>query len=104
MAKQAGEGLVDTANKFASKVASWIAPKTMPPKVAAFLKQHERYTIKDIQVCRVPIVPLIEKALRALAIKTVPFDRLYHLYMVVGLSSPSDTKSVKIERNQTFQI
>jgi hypothetical protein len=106
---QEGEGvlgdLAEKAGKLVTKVAAWIAPSGMPKKVKKMLEELRGYTISSMTVCRVPIIGVIEKLLRAVA-KTQPsYDKLYHLYLVCNLKGPNgESKKVRIERNQTFEM
>lgn len=104
-AKAAKDWALGHAGKIATTLAAWVAPASMPSKVKAKMNELKDYVITDIKVCRIPIIGLVEKFIRLVA-KTQPqYDKLYHLYMVIGLKNAAgDVKKIRMERNQTFEL
>jgi hypothetical protein len=80
-----------------------LAPNSMPAKVKAFLDKYGGERITRIRVCRKPVYGIIEKALRLVTNK-LPYDKMYHLYMIISLSDGSHHQMDRIERNQVLQI
>jgi hypothetical protein len=80
-----------------------LAPNSMPAKVKAFLDKYGGERITRIRVCRKPVYSIIEKALRLVTNK-LPYDKMYHLYMIISLSDGSHHQMDRIERNQVLQI
>lgn len=100
---QEGDGIIDTLRDAASKVAGWVAPKSMSPKFKKWLDKYQDYVITGIQVCRKPIIGIIESVLRKIS-KPVPYDKLYHLYMILTVTKDGKSEKFRIERNQTLQV
>lgn len=127
-----GVKAVKTVGKAISSIAEKIAPRSMPKKVATFTNAHKDWKIIGIKVCRVPIIPIIEKVIRQFPgvdaeLKKRGIDILYHLYMTMTLEHPSGAQKeikfshgskaprvkpvkipqrdgIRLERNQVFQI
>ncbi|MBS1737096.1 MAG: hypothetical protein JSS98_10915, partial [Bacteroidetes bacterium] len=79
-----------------------------PPKERYFLEKYGNFTITKIKVCRAPIKSYIEKALNILSFgkfqdikQTLPYDKMFHLYMLVTLSN---NQILRIEKNEVVKI
>ena len=76
------------------------------------LNTYGNYKIVGLQVRKQPIVSAIDSALNILSLgswnklkKENSFDKLYHLYMVVGVKLPDGkTKEILVEKNQSINI
>lgn len=99
--KALGKKAVGKVGEAVATVAKWIAPSDMSTKAKRIMSEIKNLTIEGITVCRVPITPLVEAALRKIATVPAQYDKIYHLYMVITLSGG---KSVRIERNQNFEL
>jgi hypothetical protein len=97
-----GEGIITDV---ASKVVSWFAPKSISGKAQRFLDQYKTWSIVGGTVCREPVYRVIEKIVRKLSSADLPFDKIYHLFLVLTLKSPEGKQvKLRLERNQTFEV
>jgi hypothetical protein len=99
-----GTGVKEIVN-----AVSKFAPTSASASVKSFMSKYGEYRISSITVCRVPILGPIQKIITLLRKVTFQeahpvYDKLFHLYMVVKIYQGSDQKTVKVERNETFQI
>ena len=71
----------------------------MPPQVERFIKRHGKETIASVSICRTPVPAAITGALKA--ITNVPYDKLFHLFLLITTSS--GTKFI-FEKNERILI
>lgn len=84
-----------------------------PPAVVKFLKDYGAYNVDSIVVCRKPVIRAIQHILNALTLgkyerekKKLGYDDLYHLYLQMSISNPTNGHSIQItaEKNHVVQI
>ena len=68
------------------------------PKVKTFLKQFGRIPIRHITICRNPINTITSIAK---IVATVPYDKLYHLYLKIELQTG---QQLILEKNQQINM
>lgn len=86
--------------------------KDAPPSVRAYLRQHGDAIVTDVWVCRQPIVKAINVALDFITLglwskakKSLNYDDMFHLYMIVGMRMPDGrVHKALLERNQVVRI
>lgn len=81
--------------------------KDYPPKMRTILTKYGDLKITKITVCRHPLSQLLMKALDAVSfgkissrIENQPYDKLYHLYMLLELEGTSN--KISLEKNQVL--
>jgi len=79
-----------------------------PPKVRSILEQKGGKIITSITICRTPVPGILTGALSALsggafgkALQNAPFDKLYHLFLRIGLD---DGSVVTLEKNEVINM
>jgi len=110
--QQEGGDAVDGIKEIAKGIISLLpkAREGAPPSVRKFVEQHKDDTIISINVCRVPIISVIQKVINVLRKLTAQkqnaqYDKLFHLYCIITLKPlKGPLKSYKMERNQVFSI
>lgn len=85
--------------------------KDFPPKVRKVIKENESKKITSITVGRSPVNSLLTKALNLLSQgklqeqqKSLNYDKLFHLFMLVGLSGDRDGSCLLVEKNSVVNI
>lgn len=77
------------------------------------LNKYGNYPIVALQVRKQPIISIIDKAINIISLgkyqeikdKSKSFDKLYHLFAVVGVKLPNnEVKNILIEKNQSINI
>ena len=53
-------------------------------KVRNILKKYGNEIIHSIVVCRSPVPSMIQKALQIASFNNVPFDTLFHLFIIIN--------------------
>ena len=99
---KAGKGFLSTAQAF-------IFGRTkLPPTVRKILKSHGSQQISYIQIARNPLSAATRAAMNAVSlgdfdkkVKKLPYDSLYHLYMIIALKN---NKQVLLEKNETIKM
>ena len=99
---QDGEGIIDNIK------ALFFGRTKLPPDVRKILKQHGDTEIDYIQVARNPLNAGTKLMLNVASLgefsrkaKKLPYDRLFHLYMIVTLK---DGKNILIEKNEVINM
>ena len=99
---QDGEGIIDYIK------ALFFGRTKLPPDVRKILKQHGDTEIDYIQVARNPLNAGTKLMLNVASLgefsrkaKKLPYDRLFHLYMIVTLK---DGKNILIEKNEVINM
>lgn len=97
--EQEGEGLLDIIDRIK---AFFNGPRNnYSPSVRTLISSLADKKITSMQVCRSPIQSVIQKIVDLVSIKTVPFDKLFHLYGLVKLDNGS---TYRFEKNQVIEI
>ncbi|MBS1736170.1 MAG: hypothetical protein JSS98_06120 [Bacteroidetes bacterium] len=105
-----GEGVKDTILNIKDRLKHFYHGVRLkfPPKERFLLEKYGNFTITKIIVCRAPIKSYIEKALNILSFgkfqnikQTLPYDKMFHLYMLVTLSN---SQILRIEKNEVVKI
>ena len=77
------------------------------------LNIYGSYPIVNLQVRKQPIISIIDKMINLISLnkyqeikdKSKSFDKLYHLFVVVGVKLPNnEVKNILIEKNQSINI
>ena len=99
---QKGKGIVDTAK------ALLFGRTKLPPQVRKILEKYGDKEIDYIQVARNPLASTTKMALDAVSFgafskraKKLPYDELYHLYIVFTLKNG---KNIRCEKNEVIRM
>lgn len=96
---QDGEGLGDIIDRIA---AFFKGPRNKySPSIRKLFEEIGSNKIASIQVCRSPIQSYIQKIIDFVSIKKTPYDKLFHLYMLIKLD---DGRVFRCEKNQVISI
>ena len=97
-----GTGIFDTAK------ALLFGRTKLPPKVRKIVKTYGNDEIDYIQIARNPLTKGVTMALNAVSFgdfarqaKKLPYDRLFHLYMIITLKSG---KNILLEKNEVIMM
>ena len=100
--KQKGKGIIDNVK------ALLFGRTKLPPKVRKVLQAHGNKEIDYIQVARNPLTTFTKLGLDVISLgeftkraNKLPYDKLYHLYMIITLK---DGKNVLVEKNEVINM
>lgn len=106
-----GDGIVDFVKSGYEKVKNIFSPNSKyTNKSNATLKQYGDYPIVGMQIRRQPIMKVLSTILNIISLgnfdpkKYGGYDKLYHLFMVVRVNTPTGKKEILIEKNQSINI
>lgn len=112
-----GEGIMDVYRKVRTKVSDAIdsikgfltGPRSnIPPPSRRMLAAHGDDPLVSLLVCRVPVIPAIQRVMNWLSLgqinratRAAGYDQLFHLYL---LARTNKGQYVRVEKNETINI
>ena len=102
--------IYDSLTEFKDRVVGFFtgARKEAPPQFRRFIEEHGNKKIDSIIICRSPIQSYINYFLNFItfgkfeeALKSLDYDKLFHLYMIIVLD---DNTSFRIEKNEVVKV
>lgn len=99
---------VDGLSKIGSKITNIGTGKSFPNQLQDALDRYGNMNIKNITVCRTPVLGVIQSVINASTggeleknIKSQNYDDLYHLFMILTMD---DGTKIRMERNQRVNV
>lgn len=108
-AKKAAFGAVSTAFRKAANLIGAPIRNNYPPKGRAILSKYAKSEVDNVIIRREPIVNFINTALNFISLgkwnevrDKLPYDKLFHLSMVVQLRNPN--AYIMVEKNEVINV
>ena len=101
-----GEGIIDTMSNFAKTI---VYGRTEYPTVQQnIIGKYKDNQVKSIRIGRTPVPSLVQSAINAVSLgafakkfKTMPYDTLYHLFVLVWLDNNT---TILLEKNEAINM